>query len=52
MLHLAAAEKYYSMNTLGGMKWGSWSDAIQKQWDAAPDLGNAGRAQIKGHDRQ
>lgn len=52
MLHLAAAEKYYSMNTFGGMKWGSWSDAIKKQWDAALDLGDAGRAQIKGHDRQ
>lgn len=52
MLHLAATEKYYSMNTFGGMKWGSWSDAIKKQWDAAMDLGDAGRAQIKGHDRQ
>jgi uncharacterized damage-inducible protein DinB len=52
MLHLAATEKYYSMNTFGGMKWGSWSDAIKKQWDAAMDLGDAGRAQIKGHDRE
>ena len=52
MLHLAAAEKYYSMNTFGGMKWGTWSDAIKKQWDAALDLGDAGRAQIKGHERQ
>jgi uncharacterized damage-inducible protein DinB len=52
MLHLAATEKYYGMNTFGGMKWGTWSDAIKKQWDAAMDLGDAGRAQIKGHDRQ
>lgn len=52
MLHLAATEKYYGMNTFGGMKWGSWSDAIKKQWDAAMDLGDAGRATIKGHDRQ
>lgn len=52
MLHLAATEKYYGMNTFGGMKWGSWSDAIKKQWDPAMDLGDAGRATIKGHDRQ
>jgi uncharacterized damage-inducible protein DinB len=52
MLHIAATDKYYSMHTFGGMKWGSWSDAIKKQWDPAMDLGDAGRAQIKGHDRQ
>ncbi|HLY43369.1 MAG TPA: DinB family protein [Terracidiphilus sp.] len=52
MLHLAATEKYYGMNTFGGMKWGSWSDTIKKQWDAAMDLGDAGRATIKGRDRQ
>lgn len=52
MLHLAATEKYYGMNTFGGMKWGTWSDDIKKKWDAAMDLGDAGRATIKGHDRQ
>ena len=52
MLHLAATEKYYGMNTFGGMKWGSWSDDIKKKWDSAMDLGDAGRATIKGHDRQ
>jgi uncharacterized damage-inducible protein DinB len=51
MLHLAATETYYGMNTFGGMKWGSWSDDIKKKWDAAMDLGDAGRASIKGHDR-
>jgi uncharacterized damage-inducible protein DinB len=51
MLHLAAAETYYQMNTFDGMKWGSWSDAIKQKWDAAMDLGDAGRKTIKGHDR-
>ena len=51
MLHLAATEVYYGMNTFGGMKWGSWSDDIKKQWDSAMDLGDAGRKNIKGHDR-
>lgn len=52
MLHLAATEVYYGMNTFGGMKWDSWSDDVKKKWDAAMNLGDAGRAQIKGHDRQ
>jgi uncharacterized damage-inducible protein DinB len=52
MLHLAATEVYYGMNTFDGMKWGSWSDDIKKKWDAAMDLGDAGRKTIKGHDRE
>jgi hypothetical protein len=51
MLHLAAAETYYQMNTFDNMKWDSWSDAIKQKWDAAMDLGDAGRKAIKGHDR-
>jgi hypothetical protein len=51
MLHLAATEVYYGMNTFDGMKWGSWSDEVKKKWDAAMDLGDAGRKTIKGHDR-
>lgn len=51
MLHLAATETYYQMNTFDGMKWDSWSDTIKKQWDAAMNLGDAGRQTIKGHGR-
>jgi uncharacterized damage-inducible protein DinB len=51
MLHLAATETYYGMHTFDGMKWGSWPDSVKKQWDAAMELGDAGRQQIKGHDR-
>jgi uncharacterized damage-inducible protein DinB len=51
MLHLAATETYYGMHTFDGMKWDSWSDAIKQKWDAAMDLGDAGRKTIKGHDR-
>jgi uncharacterized damage-inducible protein DinB len=51
MLHLAATETYYQMNTFDGMKWDSWSEDIKKKWDAAMNLGDAGRATIKGHDR-
>jgi uncharacterized damage-inducible protein DinB len=51
MLHLAATETYYQLNTFEGMKWDSWSDEVKKKWDAAMDLGDAGRKTIKGHDR-
>jgi hypothetical protein len=51
MLHLAATETYYQLNTFDGMKWGSWSEEIKQKWDAAMDLGDRGRATIKGHDR-
>jgi hypothetical protein len=52
MLHLAATETYYGLHTFDGMKWGSWSDEIKQRWDAAMNLGDAGRKTIKGHDRQ
>jgi len=52
MLHLAATETYYHMNTFDGMKWGTWSGDVKKKWDAAMDLGEAGRKTIKGHDRE
>ena len=50
LLHLAATETYYQMNTFEGMKWGSWPDAVKRKWDAAMNLGKAGRESIKGHD--
>lgn len=51
MLHLAATETYYQMNTFDGMKWDSWPEDVKKKWDPAMNLGDAGRATIKGHDR-
>ena len=51
MLHLAATETYYQLNTFEGKKWESWSDSVKQQWDAAMNLGDAGRKAIKGHDR-
>jgi len=51
MLHLAATEFYYQMNTFDGKAWDSWSDEIKQKWDPAMKLGDAGRKTIKGHDR-
>ena len=50
MLHLAATETYYQLNTFEGKKWGTWTDSVKQQWDAAMNLGDAGRKTIKGHD--
>ena len=50
ILHIAATETYYQMNTFDNKKWDSWSDDIKKKWDAAMNLGDAGRKEIKGHD--
>jgi hypothetical protein len=50
LLHLAATETYYQLNTFDGMKWDSWPAQVKQKWDAAMDLGDAGRTTIKGHD--
>ena len=51
MLHLAATETYYQLNTFEGKKWDTWPDSVKQQWDAAMNLGDAGRKTIKCHDR-
>ena len=52
MLHLAATETYYQMNTFDGMNGDSWPDTVKQKWDAAMELGEPGRKAIKGHDRE
>ena len=49
LLHLAATERYYQLNTFDEMKWGSWSDEIKAEWDLPMGLGDEGRKNIKGH---
>jgi uncharacterized damage-inducible protein DinB len=48
LMHLAATETYYSMNTFENKKWDSWPDTTKKKWDPAMNLGDAGRTSIKG----
>jgi hypothetical protein len=36
LLHLAATEKYYQLNTFDEMEWGSWNDKIKEEWDMCP----------------
>ncbi len=49
LLHLAATEKYYQLNTFDGMEWGTWDKEIKDEWDVPMGLGKAGREQIKGN---
>ncbi len=50
LLHLAATERYYQLNTFDEMEWGTWSDEIEKEWDVPMGLGEAGRKEIVGND--
>jgi Protein of unknown function (DUF664) len=49
LLHLAATERYYQLNTFDNMKWGSWDKSIKEEWDTAMSLGNEARQKIKGN---
>jgi uncharacterized damage-inducible protein DinB len=50
LLHLAATETSYQLHTMQGMAWGAWPDAVKEKWDAASELGDAGRKAIKGNE--
>lgn len=50
LLHLAATEVYYQRHTFLGEKWDGWPADVKAKWDPAMELGDAGRASIKGHD--
>ena len=50
LLHLAATETYYQLNTFEGKAWGTWDDKISKKWDTAMNLGEKARKNIKNHE--
>lgn len=50
LLHLAATERYYQLNTFDGIEWGEWDKSIANEWDLGMDLGEKGRKEILGHD--
>src|SRR5271165_1570075 len=49
LLHLAATETYYQLNTFEGVKWGAWSNENRQKWDVPMNLGAAARVAIVGH---
>ena len=50
LLHLAATERYYQLNTFDQMEWGTWSDEIKEEWDLPMNLGEEAREVIRGHE--
>jgi uncharacterized damage-inducible protein DinB len=49
LLHLAATETYYQLNSFDGMKWNSWPEEVTRKWDIPMNLGEPARKSIKGH---
>jgi hypothetical protein len=49
LLHLAATETYYQLNTFGGIGWGAVPDDMKKKWDVQMNLGEPARLAIKGN---
>lgn len=50
LLHLAAIERLYQINTLDGRKWGDVDAVMEKEWGAPARLGKEARKSIKGHE--
>jgi len=50
LLHLAAIERLYQVNTFEGRKWGEVKSETEKEWGAAARLGDEARKSIKGHE--
>ena len=51
LLHLAATERLYQLNTFGNMPVDQLETGAEfKEWSVAMDLGEAARKTIKGHD--
>ena len=49
LLHLAATETYYQMNTFEGKAWDSWPETVKQKWDTPMGLGEPARKAIKGN---
>lgn len=49
LLHLAATERYYQIQTFEGKQWGDWSEEDKSRFDVAMNLGEEARKTIKGN---
>ena len=49
LLHLAATERFYQLNTFENRRWGDWPAKDEETFGVAMSLGDAGRARIKGN---
>jgi hypothetical protein len=49
LYHLAATDTFYHEHTFKGIAWGKWDPALNEKFGAAMELGDVGRARIKGN---
>jgi uncharacterized damage-inducible protein DinB len=49
LLHLAATDSYYHLNSFQGIAWGKFPDAAKQKWDVAMNLGEPARKAIRGN---
>lgn len=47
--HLAATDAFYHEHTFKGVEWGKFDPAVAEKFNAAMELGDVGRKNIKGH---
>ena len=50
LLHLAATERFYQLNTFDGRSWGDWPAEDRNRFSVAMSLGDRGRREIKGNE--
>jgi hypothetical protein len=50
LLHLAAVEREYQLNTFEGIKWDDWDELTVKEWGMPAGLGEVARQAIRGHE--
>ena len=49
LLHLAATERFYQVNTFEGRRWGDWDPKDRETYAVAMELGERARKEIKGN---
>ena len=49
LMHLAAVETFYQLNTFDGVNWGSWPDSIKQRWEVSGGLDEPARKAIQGN---
>ena len=49
LLHLAATERFYQLNTFEGRTWGDWPEADASEFNVGMSLGDNARKSVKGN---
>lgn len=52
LIHLAATDVYYALNTFDGLPWGRYPYQVRKKWGAGMVLGETARVRFQGRNVQ